>query len=31
MLRYKQKMKKLQETLLVEMMEADEEVGLYDL
>lgn len=28
---YKQKMKKLQEALLVEMMEGDEELGLYDL
>jgi excisionase family DNA binding protein len=28
---YKQKMKKQQETLLVEMMEGDEEAGLYDL
>ena len=28
---YKQKMKKLQEALLVEMMEGDEEAGLYDL
>lgn len=31
LLGYKQKMKKQQETLLVEMMEGDEELGLYDL
>jgi len=31
LLGYKQKMKKLQEALLVEMMEGDEEAGLYDL
>ena len=31
LMEYKQKMKKLQEALLVEMMEGDEEAGLYDL
>jgi excisionase family DNA binding protein len=31
LLDYKKKMKKLQESLLIEMMEADEEAGLYDL
>ncbi|MDX2070316.1 MAG: helix-turn-helix domain-containing protein [Haliscomenobacter sp.] len=31
LLGYKKKMKKLQESLLTEMMEGDEEAGLYDL